>query len=147
MAIAADMKRLAEDITESFNTRVSDIATLVENTHQMLSDFEGHRIKDFKSLHKEIRTGLKERQSEVGSMLGSFRKWNVETAKALKSMLKRNRVAREKEVAGFLGEVRADMKDASNTWNRMHVDISRRKKGNAGAGKKQKTRKAGKESE
>jgi len=147
MAIAADMKRLTEDITESFNARVSDIATLVENTHKMLSDSESGRMRDFKSLHKEIRTGLKERRSEVGSMLNSFQKWNADTAKAQRNFLKRNRVAREKEVAGFLGEVRADLRDAANTWNRMHADISRGKKGNSGAGKKQKTRKAGKESE
>ncbi len=140
MPITADMKRLAEDIEGSFDARVSDIAGLKENIHRMLPELERSRMEDFKSLQKEIAAGVKEMQSEVGSMIDSFHKWNVDTAKSLSNMLKEDRVAREKEVAGFLGEIGADLRDASDTWNRLTLDMSRKRSGKT-APAKQKTSK------
>ncbi|MDA8388665.1 MAG: hypothetical protein M0Z58_08410 [Nitrospiraceae bacterium] len=144
MAIAADIKRLTEDITSSHDARTGGINSLVENTHRMLADSERRRIMDFKTLHNGITAGVRQTHSEVASMLGSFREWNVRTAQDLKKTLERDIAGIKSDVAGikrdaagFLGGTRADLREASKAWNRMTLDISRGRKGKAG--RKQKT--------
>lgn len=113
MAIATDIKKLTEDIAAALETRKKDIDSMAADTRKMLSDSEGSRIKDFKSLKKEIDADVRRIEADVNVMRSE--------AGAMLDSLHKESKAREKVIAGFLGEVKADMKEAANAWSRMHA--------------------------
>ena len=99
MGMADDMRNLAQEIANSFDARVATVATLRQETAAMLKGFRqemknvqhelrqkaadlkrflGHaaasRMRDFRAMHQGIRAGQKERNREVGDMMGGFRR-------------------------------------------------------------------------
>jgi len=96
--MADDMRNLAQEIANSFDTRVATVATLRQETAAMLKGFRqemknvhhelrrkaadlkrflGHaaasRMSDFRAMHQGIRARQEERNREVGDMMGGFR--------------------------------------------------------------------------
>jgi DNA-binding transcriptional MocR family regulator len=92
MRMADDMRNLAQEIANSFDTRVATVATLRQETAAMLKGFRhelrqkaadlkrflGHaaasRMSDFRAMHQGIRARQEERNREVGDMMGGFRR-------------------------------------------------------------------------
>ena len=97
--MADDMRNLAQEIANSFDTRVATVATLRQETAAMLKGFRqemknvhhelrrkaadlkrflGHaaasRMSDFRAMHQGIRARQEERNREVGDMMGGFRR-------------------------------------------------------------------------
>ena len=92
MRMADDMRNLAQEIANSFDTRVATVATLRQETAAMLKGFRhelrqkaadlkrflGHaaasRMSDFRAMHQGIRARQEESNREVGDMMGGFRR-------------------------------------------------------------------------
>ena len=92
MGMADDMRNLAQEIANSFDTRVAMVATLRQETAAMLKGFRqelrqkaadlkrflGHaaasRMSDFRAMDQGIRARQEERNREVGDMMGGFRR-------------------------------------------------------------------------
>jgi len=92
MGMADDMRNLAQEIANSFDTRVATVATLRQETAAMLKEFrhdlrrkaadlkrflsnaETSRMSDFRAMHQGIRARQEERNREVGDMMGGFRR-------------------------------------------------------------------------
>jgi DNA-binding transcriptional MocR family regulator len=98
MRMADDMRNLAQEIANSFDTRVATVATLRQETAAMLKGFRqemknvqhelrqkaadlkrflgnaaASRMSDFRAMHQGIRARQEERNREVGDMMGGFR--------------------------------------------------------------------------
>ena len=105
MGIADDMKRLAQEITSSYESRISTVGILIDNTHQILQDFkikrnemsdqlketlangESLRKKDFDNMMKDILSHQEEREKEVRNLLKTFLEEQNEIAKTIKKNL------------------------------------------------------------
>jgi len=99
MGMADDMRNLAQEIANSFDTRVATVATLRQETVAMLKGFRqemknvhhelrrkaadlkrflgnaaASRMSDFRAMHQGIRARQEERNREVGDMMGGFRR-------------------------------------------------------------------------
>ena len=99
MGMADDMRNLAQEIANSFDTRVATEATLRQETVAMLKGFRqemknvhhelrrkaadlkrflgnaaASRMSDFRAMHQGIRARQEERNREVGDMMGGFRR-------------------------------------------------------------------------
>ena len=94
MGMADDMRNLAQEIVNSFDTRVARVAALRDETAAKLKEFrhdlrrkaadlkrflsnaETSRMSDFRAMNEGIRARQGERNREVASMLGGFRREN-----------------------------------------------------------------------
>ena len=99
MGMADDMRNLAQEIANSFDTRVATVATMRQETVAMLKGFRqemknvhhelrrkaadlkrflgnaaASRMSDFRAMHQGIRARQEERNREVGDMMGGFRR-------------------------------------------------------------------------
>lgn len=105
MGIAEDMKRIAEDLVFSYQSRISTVSTIIDNTNQLLEDFktkrnemsnylketlakEGSlRKKDFDNMMEDILTHQDERERQVKELLKTFFKEQKEIAEIIKKNL------------------------------------------------------------
>ena len=92
MGMADDMRNLAQEIVNSFDTRVARVAALRDETAAKLKEFrhdlrrkaadlkrflsnaETSRMSDFRAMHQGIRARQEERNRGVGDMMGGFRR-------------------------------------------------------------------------
>ena len=102
---AEGMKRVAEEIVSSYQSRISTVAVIIDNTHQILDDFkikrneisnqlketlargESLRKKDFDSMMQEILFHQDEREKEVRDLLKTFFEEQKEVAEIIKKSL------------------------------------------------------------
>jgi len=105
MAVVEDMKRVAEEIVSSYQSRISTVATIIDNTHQILDDFkikrneisnqlketlargESLRKKDFDNMMKDILSHQDEREKRVKELLKTFFEEQKEVAEIIKKSL------------------------------------------------------------
>ena len=105
MAVVEDMKRVAEEIVSSYQSRISTVATIIDNTHQILDDFkikrneisnqlketlargESLRKKDFDNMMKDILSYQDEREKRVKELLKTFFEEQKEVAEIIKKSL------------------------------------------------------------
>ncbi len=105
MGIVEDMKRVAEEIVSSYQSRISTVATIIDNTHQLLEDFktkrnemsnqlketlakeESLRKKDFDNMMREILSHQDEREQQVKELLKTFFEEQKEIAEIIKKNL------------------------------------------------------------
>lgn len=105
MAIAEEMKNLAEEIVASYGTRVATVNDLIKETRKTLKDFqvdhremakalkiglaqgESQRLGDFKALNTAIKGSVEEIVKETARLLSDFAKEQKEMAAALKEVL------------------------------------------------------------
>ena len=133
MGIAEDMKRIAEEIVSSYQSRISTVAMIIDNTHQLLEDYknkrneisnhlketlarqESLRKKDFDYMMKDILSHQDEREKQVRDLLKTF----FEEQKEIAQVIKRNLAEGEEKVriSGFkkmLEDIQARQKAREN---------------------------------
>lgn len=110
MGIAEEMKKVAEEIVSSYQSRISTVAAIIDNTHQLLEDLknkrnemgnqlketlakeESLRKKDFDNMMKDILFHQDEREEQVRELLKTF----FEEQKEIAEVIKRNLADGEK---------------------------------------------------
>ena len=69
MGIAEDMKRVAQDIVSSYQSRVSTVATIIDNTHQILEDFKTRRNEMSNHLKETLAKEESLRKKDFDNMM------------------------------------------------------------------------------
>ena len=112
MAIAGDMKNIAEDVISSYETRLQSIGAIFDSTHQLLEGFQNSfletnqereqlktelrenlarngslRRKDFDNMIKSILSAQDERREEVKNKLNTYVNEQKEMARNLSANL------------------------------------------------------------
>ena len=132
MGITEDMKRVAQDIVSSYQSRISTVATIVDNTHQILEDFktkrnemssqlketlakkESLRKKDFDNMMKDVFFYQEEREKEVRDLLKTFFEEQKEIAQVIKKNLTEGEKVRIDEFKKILQDIQARQKAREN---------------------------------
>ena len=132
MGIADDMKMVAGDIVSSYQSRISTVATIIENTHQILEDFKTRRNemseqlkenlanggslrkKDFDSMMKDILRRQDEREKEMRDLLKTFFEEQKEIAQNLKKNLAEGAKVQIDEFKKSLKDIQARQKVREN---------------------------------
>lgn len=129
MGISDDIKKLGEDIVVSYDSRVKAIGELVEDTHEMLKDFqaehknmadklkadlakgEENRLKDFGVFMAETQKFLSNLTKEVSVMIKKFEKEHKEMADKQKESLKKGEVDRLKDFKDMMENIQKGIED------------------------------------
>ncbi len=132
MAVVEDMKRVAEEIVSSYQSRISTVATIIDNTHQILDDFkikrneisnqlketlargESLRKKDFDSMMQEILFHQDEREKEVRDLLKTFFEEQKEVAEIIKKSLTGAEKIRIDDFKKMLQDIQAKQRAREN---------------------------------
>ena len=132
MGTAEDMKDLAQGIVSSYQARVSEVATVVDNAHQILEDFklkrnemrdqlketlanqESLRKKDFDNMMKGILSHQDEREKEVRDLLKTFFKEQKEIAESIRKNLTEDERVRISDFKKMLQDIQARQKLREN---------------------------------
>lgn len=112
MEIAEELKRVAEEIVSSYQSRISTVAMIIDSTHQLLEDFKNKknemsehlketlarggslRKKDFDNMMKDILYHQDEKERQVRNLLKTF----FEEQKEIAQVIKRNLAEGEEKV-------------------------------------------------
>ncbi len=132
MGIAEDMKRIAQEIVSSYESRISTVGTIIDNTHQILEDFkikrdemssqlketlakeESLRKKDFDNMMKEILSHQDEREKQARGLLRTFLEEQKEMAQDLKKNLTGAEKIRIEDFKNSLKDIQARQKAREN---------------------------------
>ena len=125
MGIAEGMKKVAQDIVSSYQSRISTVATLIDNTHQILEGFktkrdemsnhlketlakeESLRKKDFDNMMEDIFAHQDEREKQVKDLLRTFFEEQKEIAQTLKKNLAEGEKVKIDEFKKMLEDIQA----------------------------------------
>lgn len=128
MGIAEDMKRIAEDLVFSYQSRISTVSTIIENTNQLLEDFktrrnemsnhlketlakeESLRKKDFDKMMNKILSRQDEREKEVRDLLKTFFEEQKEIAEIIKKNLGEGEKVKIDDFKKMLQDIQARQK-------------------------------------
>jgi flagellar biosynthesis chaperone FliJ len=132
MAVVEDMKRVAEEIVSSYQSRISTVATIIDNTHQILDDFkikrneisnqlketlargESLRKKDFDNMMKDILSHQDEREKRVKELLKTFFEEQKEVAEIIKKSLTGVEKIRIDDFKKMLQDIQAKQRTREN---------------------------------
>ncbi len=132
MAVVEDMKRVAEEIVSSYQSRISTVATIIDNTHQILDDFkikrneisnqlketlargESLRKKDFDNTMKDILSHQDEREKRVKELLKTFFEEQKEVAEIIKKSLTGAEKIRIDDFKKMLQDIQAKQRTREN---------------------------------
>lgn len=132
MGITEEMKRVAEEIVSSYQSRISTVAMIIDNTHQLLEDFknkrnemsnhlketlakeESLRKKDFDNMMKDILHHQDEREKEVRDLLKTFFEEQKEIAEIIKKNLSEGQKVRINDFKRTLQDIQARQKAREN---------------------------------
>ena len=139
MGTATDMKRTADGIVGSYDTRVSALGNLKSGVHETLNDFASNRetssneqavtlarfVKDVAQANAEMCEQLAKasslRHKDVNRMLGEFKDNHGAMATELTASLKQIKPGIEKEVSGLL---KGFAKNHDRMSRKLHNDLS-----------------------
>lgn len=132
MGIAEDMKRVAEGIVSSYQSRISTVATIIDNTHQLLDDFkikrdersnrlketlskeESLRKKDFDNMMQDILSHQDEREKQVKELLKTFFEEQKEIAQIINKNLTGGEKIRINDFKKMLQDIQAKQRTREN---------------------------------
>ncbi len=132
MGIAEEMRRVAEEIVSSYQSRISTVAMIIDNTHQLLDDFkikrdemsnhlketlakeESLRKKDFDNMMKDILSHQDERENQVRDLLKTFFEEQKEIAEIIKKNLSGGQKVRINDFKKMLQDIQARQKAREN---------------------------------
>jgi flagellar biosynthesis chaperone FliJ len=132
MAVVEDMKRVAEEIVSSYQSRISTVATIIDNTHQILDDFkikrneisnqlketlargESLRKKDFDNMMKDILSHQDEKEKQVKELLKTFFEEQKEVAEIIKKSLTGVEKIRIDDFKKMLQDIQAKQRTREN---------------------------------
>jgi hypothetical protein len=131
MGVANDIKKLGEDIVDSYDLRVKEIRKLAKDTQSTLKGFQGEqkkmaaelrktleqgeadRLKASGSLKNEIQAEQAKRNKEVADLLEKFSKDHEDMAAELRKTLEQGEADRLKASGSLKNEIQA-RKDERN---------------------------------
>lgn len=129
MAIAGDMKNLAEEIESSYGARVATVQDLIKETHKTLEGFqkdhqrmaqalktdlrqgEAQRLEDFKAMNAGLKRSVEAIVKGTTQLLSDFGKEQREMAETLRKMLAEGESARLEDFKGMLTEIQQRQKE------------------------------------
>jgi len=132
MGIAEEMRRVAEEIVSSYQSRISAVAMIINNTHQLLEDFknkrnemsehlketlarqESLRKKDFDNMMKDILSHQDDREKEVRDLVKTFFEEQKEIAEIIKKNLYEGQKVRIDDFRKSLKDIQAKQKVREN---------------------------------
>jgi len=132
MGIADEMKRVAQEIASSYESRISEVGIIIDNTHRVLQDFktkrnemstelketlarEGSlRKKDFDNMMKDILSRQDEREKEVKDFLKTFLEEQKEMAETIKKNLADGEKVRIDDFKKMLQDIQARQRAREN---------------------------------
>ena len=132
MGITEDMKRVAEELVSSYQSRIPTVATIIDNTHQLLEDFktnrnemsnqlketlakeESLRKKDFDNMMRDILSHQDEREKQVKELLKTFFEEQKEIAEIIKKSLAEGEKIRIDDFKKSLKDIQARQKAREN---------------------------------
>ncbi|MDI6776896.1 MAG: hypothetical protein QMD03_06600, partial [Syntrophales bacterium] len=143
MGIADDMKRLAKEVVSSYESRISEVGIIIDNTHQILEEFktkrnemgsqlketlareESLRKKDFDNLMKDILSRQDEREKEVRYLLKTFLEEQKEIAETIKKNLAEGENVRISDFKKMLQDIQARHKAGENEVRMMLMEFQK----------------------
>jgi len=132
MSVVEDMKRVAEEIVSSYQSRISTVAAIIDDTHNLLEDFKTKRNemssqlqealarqgslrkKDFDSMMQEILFHQDEREKEVRDLLKTFFEEQKEIAEIIKKSLTGAEKIRIDDFKKMLQDIQAKQRAREN---------------------------------
>ncbi len=106
---AEDMRKLTEEIISSYESRISAVCMIIDNTHQLLDDFREKRSemsmqlketlsngkslrkKDFDNMMKDITESQETRETETRNLLKTYLDEQKEAAKIIRENLEKHK--------------------------------------------------------
>lgn len=137
MGIADDIKRLTNEVVFSYESRISEVGIIIDNTYRILEEFktkrnemsnqlkenlakEGSlRKKDFDSTMEEILSRQDEREKQVKDLLRTFLEEQKEAAQTIKKNLSEGEKVRINDFKKILQDIQARQKGGENEVNMM----------------------------
>ena len=132
MGITEDMRKVAQDIVSSYQSRISTVAAIIDNTHQILEDFktkrnemseqlrealakeESLRKKDFDNMMKDILVHQDEREKQVKDLLRTFFEEQKEIAEIINKNLAEGEKVKIDEFKKVLQDIQVRQKAREN---------------------------------
>lgn len=132
MTLAEDMRDLAQEIVNSFDTRVARVAALRDETAAKLKEFrhdlrrkaadlkrflstsESTRLRDFRAMHQGIRARQEERSGETAELMNRFYRGSEQRAQ---------------EVGGMLAGFRREQEAMAGHWRNMTATMAGKRAG------------------
>ena len=133
MGIADDIKKLTNEVVFSYESRISEVGIIIDNTYRILEEFktkrnemsnrlkenlakEGSlRKKDFDSMMEEILSRQDEREKQVKDLLRTFLEEQKEMAQTIKKNLAEGEKVRITDFKKILQDIQTRQKARENT--------------------------------
>ena len=146
MGIADDMKKLTKEVVFSYESRISEVGIIIDNTYRILEEFktkrnemsnqlkenlakEGSlRKKDFDSMMVEILSRQDEREKQVKDLLRTFLEEQKEAAQTIKKNLSEGEKVRINDFKKILQDIQARQKGGENEVNMMLKEFQKEHK-------------------
>jgi len=150
---AEDMRKLTEEIVSSYESRISAVCTIIDNTHQMLDDFrekrsamstqlretlakeDSLRKKDFDIMMKEILESQESREGETRNLLKAYLDEQKEAAKTIRENIEKHKTdhlegesERINEFRKIITDIQASQKSREEEVRDMLTDFNRDRK-------------------
>lgn len=127
-----DMKRVTQEIVSSYQSRISTVATIIDDTHQLLEDFknkrdemsnqlketlakeESLRKKDFDNMMKDILSSQDEKETQVRDLLKTFFQEQREIAEVIRKSLSEGQKVRIDDFKKMLQDIQVRQKAREN---------------------------------
>ena len=124
MQTADDMRRITEEMVSSYETRVANIAMIIDNTHKIIEDFKDNRNemsdhlkerlakedslrrKDFDKMMQNVLLMQDRREEEVRDLLKAFLEEQKELAEIIKKQLAGGNKIRLEDFQSLLDSIR-----------------------------------------
>lgn len=146
MGIADDIKGLTNEVVFSYESRISEVGIIIDNTYRILEEFktkrnemsnqlkenlakEGSlRKKDFDSMMVEILSRQDEREKQVKGLLRTFLEEQKEAAQTIKKNLAEGEKVRIDDFKKILQDIQARQKGGENEVNMMLKEFQKEHK-------------------
>ena len=137
MGIADDIKKLTNEVVFSYESRISEVGIIIDNTYRILEEFktkrnemsnqlketlakeESLRKKDFDSMMEEILSHQGEREKQARSLLRTFLEEQKEMAQTIKKNLSEGEKVRINDFKKMLQDIQTRQKAGENEVSMM----------------------------
>ncbi len=137
MQTTDDMRRITEEIVSSYESRVANVAMIIDNTHKIIENFknirndmsnhlkerlakEGFlRKKDFDNMLKNVLLMQDRREEEVRDLLKTFLEEQKEMAEIIKKQLAGENKVKLEDFQNLLDRIRTRQTQRGNEVNLM----------------------------
>jgi len=146
MEIADDIKRLTKEVVFSYESRISEVGIIIDNTYRILEEFKTKRNemsnqlkenlakkgslrkKDFDSMMEEILSRQDEREKQVKDSLRTFLEEQKEVAQTIKKNLAEGEKVRINDFKKILQDIQARQKGGENEVSMMLKEFQKEHK-------------------